>query len=169
MQIRILVADDAADFQALRLGGLVDCPYAFTSSYDEECDLPIEEVAERLAPTEKSIVLGAYDESELAGLIGLVRERHQKLAHKAFLWGMYVAPHHRRRGIGRELVTEAIKHARRMDGLRQIYLGVNANNEAAMELYSSMNFEKLWTEPRFMILDGEFQDEVQMILVLDGT
>ena len=169
MQIRILVSDDAADFQDLRLRGLVDCPYAFTSSYDEECDLPIEEVAERLAPTEKSMVLGAYDESELVGLIGLVRERHQKLAHKAFLWGMYVVPQHRRRGIGQELVAEAIKYARRMDGLRQIYLGVNASNEAALDLYRTMNFEKQWREPRFMILDGEFQGEVQMILVLDET
>ena len=34
----------------------------------------------------------------------LERERHRKLAHKAFVWGMYVAPEARRTGVGRRLM-----------------------------------------------------------------
>ena len=50
METRILLAADAAAFQALRLEGLRDSPTAFTSSYQEECDLPLLHVAERLIP-----------------------------------------------------------------------------------------------------------------------
>jgi ribosomal protein S18 acetylase RimI-like enzyme len=166
VEIRNLERTDAALFQELRLRGLTECPTAFASSYEEECELPPETVGERLDPTDKSVVLGAFEDARLVGVLGLARERRAKMAHRAFLWGMYVAPEFRRRGIGRELVAEALRHARRMPGIRRIHLGVNAANQAALALYTCMGFEEFAREPEFMLLDGTLYDEIHMAYVL---
>ena len=169
MKIQILERADAALFQELRLRGLIECPSAFASSYAEECGLPLEEIGERLSPMPGRAVLGAFEETRLVGILGLMRERHAKLAHKAFLWGMYVIPESRNQGIGRELVREALNHARKMSGIRQVFLGVNAINLPAFNLYKSLGFEEFGREPSFMLLDGVLYDEIHMVCILRET
>ena len=163
MQIRELGLDDAPAFQTLRLAALRDCPSAFASSYEEENQTPIAVVAERLAAKPDRCVLGAWHESDLVGMLGLKRERIQKLAHKAFIWGMYVAPSARRRGIGRQLVDRALSRAASMTGVRQVNLGVNAANLKAIALYEAVGFTSFGVERGFMLLDGELHDEIHMV------
>ena len=57
--------------------------------------------------------------------------RRVKLAHKAFIWGVYVAPAFRGRGLGRMLLECALARARSMSDLLQVTLGVNTANAAA--------------------------------------
>jgi len=45
MELRTLDSRDAAAFQALRLTALRECPTAFCSSYEEECDIPLARTA----------------------------------------------------------------------------------------------------------------------------
>ncbi len=97
MHIRALAPSDAAAFQALRLRGLRECPEAFASSYEEEVDTPLVEIEKRLQPKNDSAVFGAFKDSELLALVGLQREGMAKLAHKSFIWGVYVAPEARGR------------------------------------------------------------------------
>ena len=92
MDIRTLQMADAAFFQALRLDALRECPSSFSSSYEEECHLPLSRVGERLVPTPEHAVFGAFEDCALVGTVGLRRERPGKLAHKAVIWGVYVAP-----------------------------------------------------------------------------
>ena len=166
MQIRILGPIDADAFQSLRLQALQDCPSAFASSYEEECDTAIVAVAERLAPAADHCVFGALEGTELIGTAGLAREGHVKLAHKAFIWGVYVAPRFRRQGVGRQLVTQALEHAAKVPGLRQVNLGVNVANAAAISLYESLGFRSFGIERGFMLLNGQLHDEVHMVCVL---
>ena len=164
--IRELAPDDAAAFQELRLHGLQESPSAFAGSYEDECDIPLATIAERLAPQPDRCVLGAFDEQRLIGLLGLKREGARKLAHKAFLWGMYVNPAVRRCGTGRQLVAEALARAAAMPGVRQVNLGVNASNIAAIRLYEAMGFVAYGLERGFMLLDGQLHDEILMAGVL---
>lgn len=166
MNIRPLDPADAAAFQALRLDGLQECPTAFASSFEEESGRELPAVAERLAPQGDRAVLGAFVGGELVGVVGVMREGHRKLAHKAFIWGMYVAPAARKRGIGRELVAKALSFAATGLAVRQVTLGVNAANEAAIALYERMGFKAYGREPCFMLVDGVPQDEVQMVCFL---
>lgn len=160
---RRLGPDDAAAFQALRLRGLLECPAAFASSHADEAALPLEDVAKRLEPTPASAVFfGAFDGAVLAGVVGLVRERDRKLAHKGFVWGMYVAPEARRHGTGAALLAHALGHAADAWQLRQVNLGVNAANAAALALYRRLGFERYGVERDFLCVDGVFHDEVQM-------
>ncbi len=91
MQIRDFVTEDAHVYQAFRLAALRECPSAFASSYEEEHQTLLSVVAERLSSKEDRCVLGAWLDSSLVGMVGLQREEMRKLAHKAFIWGMYVA------------------------------------------------------------------------------
>lgn len=168
MQIRELGPDDADAFQALRLAALRECPSAFASSGEEERETPIAVVAERLIASTDRCVLGAWLGSDLVGMLGLQREQMRKLAHKAFIWGMYVAPHARQRGVGRQLVAHALSRAGSMTGVRQVNLGVNAANAEAIALYQAAGFTSFGVERGFMLLDGELHDEIHMVRNIEG-
>lgn len=161
--VRRLLAADAGEFQALRLRGLQECPSAFASSFAEECDRPLSSIVRRLADAPDQAVFGAYDGIALAGVVGVQREAHAKLAHKAFVWGMYVAPEHRRHGVGLALVAAALAHAYAMPGVVRVNLGVNADNAPALKLYASAGFTRFGLERDFMRVDGVPQDEVHMV------
>lgn len=90
MQIRALAKHDASAFQALRLRGLQECPEAFASSYEEEVQAPLEEIERRLQPKADSAIFGAFNSAVLCAVVGLQRESMVKLAHKSFIWGVYV-------------------------------------------------------------------------------
>jgi ribosomal protein S18 acetylase RimI-like enzyme len=169
MHIRELGPSDAQEFQALRLQGLIECPLAFVSSYEEERNTPLSVLSEQLLAKPGRCVLGVFLDSLLVGIVGLQREEMKKLSHKAFIWGMYVAPVARRRGVGRELVATALAHASRMQGVRQVNLGVNAVNAPAIRLYESLGFTSFGVERGFMLLGGELHDEVHMGCLLPAT
>ena len=169
MEIRVLHTNDAASFQHLRLNALRECPTAFSSSYEEECDIPLSRVGERLSPTPDRAVFGAFDDGRLIGIVGLQRESHRKLSHKAFIWGVYVAPTHRKRGVGRRLLQATLDHAASMPGLRQVILSSNAANVASSALYKALGFEPFGVEKGFLMVDGVLHDEIHMARVIAKT
>lgn len=94
-------------------------------------------------------VFGWFAGSVLQGVVGVQRERSAKLAHKAFVWGMYVVPEARRAGAGRKLHEHAFGYVRSELGVRQVNLGVNTQNQAAFALYRRVGFEVYGTEREF--------------------
>jgi RimJ/RimL family protein N-acetyltransferase len=169
MQIRRLTPADASQFQTLRLAGLKDEPLSFASSYEEEMDLPASTIEHRLAIEHDRGTFGAFESKSLVGLVSLGREDMKKLRHKAFIWGMYVKPEFRGKGIARALICEAISFARSVPELKQVNLSANARNLSAIQLYQSLGFKAFGHEPGSMLINGELQDEVHMYLRLaDG-
>ncbi|HEX6363334.1 MAG TPA: GNAT family N-acetyltransferase [Albitalea sp.] len=164
MQIRVLGPHDAVDFQSLRLRALADDPVAFASSYEEERDTPLATVAERLRPLPDCAIVGAFDGRRLVGLAAWQREELRKLRHKGFVWGVFVAPSHRGRGLARALLEAVIAHARAARGIRQLNLVAHAGNHAAIALYESLGFVVYGREPAAVCVDGMLHDEVHMSL-----
>lgn len=168
--IRILTADDAAAYQALRLRGLRESPAAFGSTYEGEVDTPLEQIAERLArgSDRENVMFGAFDDGggALVGLAGLGRGTSLKTRHRCGVWGMYVAPEVRGRGVGRALVSTLVAHARTLDGVERLVLGVESGNEAARALYHSFGFATYGIEPQAYKLDGRYWDSEMMTLDL---
>ncbi|MBS0657998.1 MAG: GNAT family N-acetyltransferase, partial [Verrucomicrobia bacterium] len=138
---RVLHPSDAAIYQALRLRGLREEPRAFSPTFEEEAGLTMEEVSAALTPTGERLVLGLFDGDQLVGLAGVARERPSKLAHRATVWGVYVAPEARGRGAGKVLMQAAVEHAYALPGIRQLYLSVQEANSPARRLYESLGFE----------------------------
>jgi ribosomal protein S18 acetylase RimI-like enzyme len=164
--VRRLLPSDAGPLQALRLPGLQELPEAFASSYEDERDKPIADVAATLVVDAERAVFGAFDGEELVGVIGIRRESLRKMAHKATVSGLYVAPAHRGRGIGRKLFEAVFAHAQVLGGIRQLMLIASAGNEAAIRLYESVGFTVFGTEPDAMQVDGVFSDDVHMVCPL---
>ena len=162
MDVRTLDSGDVAAFRALRLAALRECPTAFSSSYEEECDIPLAQQAQRMVPDDDHAIFGAFDGDTLVGTIGLYRETRRKLAHKAVIWGVYVVPAFRSRGLGRLLLERALAHAKSMSDLLQVTLGVNTANAAAIALYESAGFESFGLERGFLRVDGVLYDELHM-------
>ena len=166
MHIRKLLPEDASEFQALRLRGLLDTPSAFTSSHAEEALTPVDVVAQMITPSAEGAVLGAFLEDKLVGVVGIQRERQRQVAHKAILWGMYIAPEGRLKGIGRSLVLHALDIAASELHVRAVNLGVNTQNVAAIALYRSVGFVTYGTEVGFLLINGQLHDEHLMQKVL---
>lgn len=167
MEVRILGSSDAAAFKTLRLAALRECPTAFSSSYEEERDIPLEQTGERLNPNRDAAVFGAFSGDNLVGTVGIYRENARKLAHKAVIWGVYVAPAFRGRGVARALLQRVLAHAAAMPNLLQVTLGVNTENAAAIGLYRSEGFEPFGVERGFMLVDGVLYDEIHMARRVD--
>lgn len=166
-RIRPLGAGDVAAFRALRMQGLVECPLAFAASPEDESGEPDDAVVARLADGDAGAVYGGFtSDGRLLGVVGLGRERMRKLAHKAVLWGMYVAPQARRQGLARALVAHLLAQAAALPGVRQVTLGVHAGNHAARALYESLGFVAWGTEPAAAWVDGQPHEETWMVRFL---
>ena len=115
-RIRILTAADAPELFALRRGALIDSPFAFLASPSDDLATSEAAVSEMLKRAPTSVVFGAVA-PQLVGLLGLHRAHQLKAAHKVNLWGMYVAPAWRKRGLGEKLLEAAISYARTLPGV----------------------------------------------------
>ncbi len=85
-------------------------------------------------------VFVADEEGAIVGRLSVARDPHQASRHVADL-GLMVASSHRRRGIGRALLEQAVTWARDA-GIRKLELHVFPWNEPAIRLYEQFGFER---------------------------
>lgn len=168
MEVVRLTAEDADEYQQLRLAGLSESPLGFRSSPSDEAGRTVAEIAARLrvAPDGSACVFGARVGGRLAGVLAFTRPVRAKLAHAAELSGMYVAPESRRIGAGRALLAAAVAHARGLPGLRYLRLVVNASNTPARALYKTFGFVCVGVEPEAVLVAGRYHDEELRVLRL---
>ena len=167
MEIRILTSlEDAEKYRSIRLESLQNSPESFASSYEEEKDFSIEKIKNKFQLND-SFTYGAFENRELVGIITLHKEKLYKLSHRAHIGAMYVSPSKRSLGIGKVLMEEAIKKAKGIEGLEQVYLAVVSTNELAKRLYSSLGFKVFGTEMKGLRLENNIYFDVDyMILFL---
>jgi GNAT superfamily N-acetyltransferase len=166
-KLRTLTGGDATAFQSLRVRTLTEHPEAFGMDAETQQQKSLETIAQELgASSEESYWLGAFDKTELVGMLMFARYRGSKLRHRAILGGMYVLPEARKHGIGKALLAETIERAKRLAGLEDVILAVTVGNEVAKRLYLLLGFKPLMLDPRFIKVGEQFYDIEWMTLKL---
>ncbi|WP_066174359.1 GNAT family N-acetyltransferase [Bacillus marinisedimentorum] len=168
MNIRLLDESDAKIYKAVRLRALKNDQESFGSTYEQEVNRPLKKFAERIQRTKSQFTLGCFDSNHsLIGIANFAREDRLKTVHKGTIYGMYIEPEFRRRGLGRTLLISLIERATsECDGLEQIHLTVVSTNSSAIRLYTSLGFKVYGVEPNALKTDGKYFDEDLMILRL---
>jgi putative acetyltransferase len=105
-------------------------------------------------------VLVAEDDGRIVGRLSIARDQHPASAHVADL-GLMVAASHRRRGIGRALLEDAVEWARGA-GVRKLELHVFPHNEPAIRLYEEFGFEREGYRRAHYRRGGEYLDAILM-------
>jgi ribosomal protein S18 acetylase RimI-like enzyme len=102
----------------------------------------------------------AVDQGRVVGWCDVVPKSHETLRHSGTL-GMGVAASHRGIGVGTALLRATLDGAFAR-GLARIELVVRADNEPAIELYRRHGFEVEGRLRRYIVVDGEAWEALQM-------
>jgi RimJ/RimL family protein N-acetyltransferase len=162
--IRELRESDLPAYLVLRAEALVAEPLAFTSSPEDDTASTLPSLRQQLLRIPDWMLFVAVEDEQMVGSVGMVRRHHRKAAHKMNVWGMYVSPTHRGRGIATALLKAAIDHARSMRAISSIELGVTASASTAKRLYERAGFRAWGAEPDALRFDGVSVTEYHMSL-----
>ena len=109
----------------------------------------------------------AEDGSRIVGRLSLARDVHPASSHVADL-GLMVAASHRRRGVGRALLDQAVAWAAGA-GVRKLELHVFPWNRPALALYESFGFEREGVRKGHYLRDGVAVDAILMAIQLESV
>jgi ribosomal protein S18 acetylase RimI-like enzyme len=139
--VRRVTADDADRLRRVRLAALADAPRSFGSTYEREVAYPADRWiswAVTGASGETSVNFLAIEDDEVAGVaavvgvVGVLADYPD--SHQPTLWGIWVAPAARRRGVAGQLVEAANDRAMSV-GLDELRLWVASDNPGAIALF----------------------------------
>jgi ribosomal protein S18 acetylase RimI-like enzyme len=164
--IRALGVNDLDAYVALRQRALRECPLAFSSSAENDFASSHDTLRAQMTQAPHWMLFGAFTGDVLAGAAGLYRVRHAKAAHRMQLWGMYVAPEQRGRGLGAALLDAAITHARTLGDVAWIDLSVTTAADAARRMYERAGFAAWGTQRDALRYEGHAVDEHHMALAV---
>jgi ribosomal protein S18 acetylase RimI-like enzyme len=158
--VRELRPDEWPEARELRLRALADAPTAFLSALEEEQAFADEVWEDRAAARADRLSLVCEADGELVGGAVGIRE-----GADVYLVAMWVAPSHRRRGLGLELVDRIVDWTR-AQGASRVRLEVNERLEPAVGLYERAGFRR--TGARRPLPTDPGHDAVELTLELGG-
>lgn len=167
-----LRAEDIDRCWELRLRALREHPEAFGEPYADAARLSLDEVRSRVTDFwlqgDNRVFVAETADGRFVGMLGVARKTGERDRHRAFVWGIYVAPEARSQGLAGRLLDAAIEWCRSLDGALQMHLSVAATNAPAIRVYRKAGFTWCGRTPRVWIVDGQALDQDHMVLMLDG-
>lgn len=138
--IRRICPDDWPALRQLRLRALKCDPHAFGSTHEAEAAAPSDNWSRLAALSSEGsgrfIALAELD-GDAVGMAGGYQP--EESPDERGIWGMWVAPEARRRGIGRALVG-SVRNWAEQSGAVRLNLWVVETNGPAVALYQSIGF-----------------------------
>ena len=148
VSVRRISHEEFDIFRVMRLEALRCEPASFASRLEDWQFLTNEEWRRRLDDP----VFVAFSNDEPVGIMGLVRLRQSRMAHRATLVSVYVRKSERGTGTASNLLRVVMDHATRL-GVLQMELAVNVENSAAMRFYQRHGFIEVGRIPGG-VMDG---------------
>jgi ribosomal protein S18 acetylase RimI-like enzyme len=131
----------AMHLKRVRLTALTDSPSAFGSTYARESQRSDEDWLKLASAwnSGQSVFYIAMDNVVPCGMIG---GKFDEIApQRAWVLSMWVAPAHRRSGLGARLMDEVERWAQRLASC-ELYLHVTSNNSTAQSFYEKCGFTR---------------------------
>jgi ribosomal protein S18 acetylase RimI-like enzyme len=142
MTVRVLTPQDVEIYRAIRLEALTLEPAAFGSSVEDFEKESLESIAKRLQAVEfGTFTLGAFEGEQLVGIATFFVEPRAKTEHKGHVFGMYVTPEARGKGVAKALLQALIARVKTYPKIKKLLLSVMTTQQAAKRLYVSLGFE----------------------------
>jgi ribosomal protein S18 acetylase RimI-like enzyme len=137
--IEPITATNAAAFRTVRLLALQNSPGAFSGTYARESVLTDAEWNQRIETWNGDCGIGylAAEDGAWCGIAGALLDAQD--TSTAQLLSMWVAPGHRRSGVGKALV-DAIEAWARSRAVQTLRLMVTSHNPAAIDFYTRIGF-----------------------------
>ena len=136
--IRQIRVGEGPQLRAIRLRALAEAPDAFGQTLAQAASLGVDEYEARARIAaegqERTFFVAETSGDEWVGMVA----GHDQGTRVALL-SMWVAPSHRRFGVGRRLVRTLLEWAAPKSA-REVYLFVTDGNDTARALYESMGF-----------------------------
>lgn len=145
------------EYKALRLRALKDDPQSFGSSYAKETDYSDEKWQEKTNDN----VFFATDGDSLVGMLGIWQSDEDKENKTANVFGVYVVPEFRGKGISKLLMQSLVEELKTNPNISKLKLTVNKNQLSAVKLYEVFGF-KTMKEEKALLGDGNYYDEYLM-------
>jgi ribosomal protein S18 acetylase RimI-like enzyme len=161
--IRRIGNDEVDAFRRVRLEALRAEPSSFASSFDEWQALSDAQWCERL----RDPVFIAFQNAEPVGIMGLLRQRASKMAHRATIIMVYVRAAQRGNGLAKELLDTVAANALE-EGIWQLELAVSTENPVAIRFYRREGFSEAGRIPGGILRDGREIDDLIMVRRLIG-
>ena len=155
---RQLTENDWCEFSQVRLKALQTDPNVFGSNYEKESQMTEAEWRSRLQAKENAIFLIFENETPI-GMTGVSIDRNDPTKKTALLWGSWLAPHFRGKGLSELMYQARINWAKEQPTIEKIIVSHRASNLSSKYANRKHGFvlthktEKVWT-------DGATEDEI---------
>jgi len=156
--IRRLTEDDWLEYSQVRLKALQTDPRVFGSNYEKESRMTEAEWRKRLQPDDSAIFLIYEDETPI-GTTGVSIDRDDATGKSAFLWGSWLEPDFRGKGLSELIYQTRINWAKQHPTVEKIIVSHRASNLASKYANQKHGFifthtnEKVW-------IDGVTENEI---------
>jgi RimJ/RimL family protein N-acetyltransferase len=162
--IRPVTEEDVAAYRDLRLEALREHPEAFGADYQTNLAEPMDYWIERVRKNvggDTGIIYLALDSGSLVGMTGIFRGTSPKNIHSGMIWGVFVRPGWRGRGIAGRLIQACLSWGQEQ-GVRIAKLAVVTTNASAIRCYVGCGFSVYGVEPEAIYYGGVYYDELLM-------
>ena len=155
-----LSSDHSREYLAIRQLSETDLPQYVGPSVERELIAGSDAIASILSayPSEGTLILGAFTDNKLVGVISVSRKLSPKFKHRAFIWGMYIVEEYRKVSVGELLLNRAKEWAQNHSEVNTIWLQVTTSNQPAVSFYTKHGFTTYGTETKALYALGEYHD-----------
>lgn len=158
ISIRQTTENDWREFAQIRLKALETDPSVFGSNYKSESKMTEADWREKLRAKDNAIFLIFADETPI-GMTGVSINWNDPTKKTALLWGSWLAPDFRRKGLSELMYKTRINWAKQQPTVEKIIVSHRASNVSSKYANQKHEFvlthktEKVWT-------DGATEDEI---------
>lgn len=164
LMIEQLNNSDWQEYKKIRLFALRTDPQAFLSSLSKESEYADQKWQQRVQSASEGINSWMYFarlKGKLVGMIGGYRDENDQKNHTAQIWGVFVNPDQRGKGISKKLMVTLIDRLSQNPDINTLKLEVNTDQKSASKLYESFGFISTNTIS-IQLGDGQFHEVTEM-------